>query len=94
MTILSGSNVTLLCVTEGYPSPEVSWVKDGNAIQNKADTLSIPNSRKSDQGRYVCTAKNSFGSDSKASYVTVLSKYIFLFLNLPVLFYYARLYYK
>ena len=74
VTILAGFNVTLKCVTEGFPPPKVSWFKFGNESSNRGSTYHIANTSKSDEGRYTCSAKNVFGTDDKSSYVTVIGK--------------------
>lgn len=79
-----GGNVTIVCKPEAAPRPKFVWRKDGNVIgsSNKQRILNTGNliiSRVSrdDEGTYVCTASNEYGSDQSRGRLIVLRKMIF-----------------
>ncbi|XP_022598009.1 ADAMTS-like protein 1 [Seriola dumerili] len=67
-------SLTILCPAEGFPSPKISWTKDGTVLQHSdrvswygSGGLHILQPRASDGGQYKCTAANMHGSDSETS---------------------------
>ncbi|KAI5614770.1 hemicentin-1 isoform X1 [Silurus asotus] len=78
-TVAVDGSVTLLCETEGYPTPSVSWYKDGKALPESvhqrvlsSGSLHIVFAQPRDTGKYTCTAANVAGSLSLEMSVTVL----------------------
>lgn len=74
-------SVTLQCETEGYPTPSVSWYKDGKPLFESvrqrvlsSGSLHIVFAQPGDMGIYTCTAANVAGSLSLEMSVTVLSE--------------------
>lgn len=70
-TVVLGQPVSLECVADGQPQPEVTWHKerrpvvDGTHIRIFANgTLAIISTQRSDAGLYTCTAKNLAGRAS------------------------------
>ncbi|XP_055017752.1 hemicentin-1 [Boleophthalmus pectinirostris] len=70
-TAVLGQPISLECVADGQPQPEVSWQKERRPVVDGAHirifangTLSIPFSQRSDAGLYTCTAKNVAGRAS------------------------------
>ncbi|KAM6944598.1 hemicentin-1 [Lycodopsis pacificus] len=70
-TAVLGQPVSLECVADGQPQPEVAWLKerrpviDGTHIHIFANgTLAITFTQRSDAGLYTCTAKNIAGRAS------------------------------
>ncbi len=62
-----GDPLTLRCSPpRGHPAPVVKWVKDGEAMDLTSDRrvgivggdLVVSGARRSDQGRYQCSAEN------------------------------------
>ena len=76
---LKGSEVTLDCVANGYPMPEMLWLKDGASIDLKnprlslrgSASLSIKNVQEQDVGTYQCRAENSQDSIDAAAVLQV-----------------------
>ncbi|XP_014603516.1 PREDICTED: contactin [Polistes canadensis] len=74
-----GGNVTIICDPEAAPRPKFVWKKDGNVIGaggrrkilNKGSLVIKPVSR-DDEGTYVCTATNEYGSDETRGRLIVL----------------------
>lgn len=74
-----GSNVTIICNPEAAPMPKFVWKKDGNVIGDggrrriltNGNLLIDPVSR-DDEGTYVCTATNEYGSDETRGRLIVL----------------------
>ncbi|XP_029915084.1 hemicentin-1 [Myripristis murdjan] len=62
---LIGQTVTLPCVVQGEPSPEVTWFHNGVPVGVR-DTvaLRIQHVSLTDQGTYQCVAKNNAGQDT------------------------------
>ena len=77
--------VTLPCVSDGVPMPNVTFFMDGNAVE--LDTRVIQNGQflvitrvvASDDGAYTCTAQNSAGtSTSGEGRLVVFRKYFYI----------------
>ncbi|XP_046737173.1 papilin [Diprion similis] len=78
-----GSDFSILCRVNGYPTPTVQWYKDDSLIQSnkrikifEADRLSISYAQKNDSGRYRCEAANQYTSDSGSIDIVVSGIYI------------------
>ena len=60
-----------MCLVEGFPLPEVTWLKDGEALANLrryevlGEILVIRDVRVTDMGEYLCVASNPLGEDSR-----------------------------
>ncbi|XP_048833472.1 hemicentin-1 isoform X1 [Brienomyrus brachyistius] len=69
VTVVSGHQVVLLCITDGTPTPSFSWLKDGTLLQpgphvallNQGTTMQIQKAHRDDTGRYTCVAANEAG---------------------------------
>ncbi|NP_001360633.1 Ig-like domain-containing protein [Caenorhabditis elegans] len=80
ITVNSGNPSTLHCPAKGSPSPTITWLKDGNAIEpndryvffDAGRQLQISKTEGSDQGRYTCIATNSVGSDDLENTLEVI----------------------
>ena len=74
-TVSESNPVLLRCEASGYPAPTITWTKDGRQLPGAQRTVNIGQSRKSDAGRYVCTADNGIGQPETAeAYITVQCK--------------------
>lgn len=72
ISIAEGYNTELTCVVHGEPRAQVSWSKDGKAIDvdqrfvhshaGSRHVLSINNVKRDDFGNYRCSAENRFGN--------------------------------
>ncbi|KAK1804810.1 hypothetical protein P4O66_003652 [Electrophorus voltai] len=78
-TVAVDGAVTLQCQTEGYPSPSVSWHRNGQLLDESMQrrilstgSLQLAFAQANDAGRYVCTATNLAGSNSLEMSLTVL----------------------
>ena len=63
-----GQNVTLDCMTAGYPTPTVTWSRvdelpESSRVEGNG-SLIVENVTQSDLGQYVCTAHNDLGTTS------------------------------
>merc|ERR1719412_3508020 len=78
-----GEEAVLECVADGYPTPEIHWIHDGNLLDPQNDDMPnrkvtrekiiISNLRKTDTGNYGCNATNHIGYVYKDVYVNVLA---------------------
>ena len=74
-TVNEWNPVLLRCQASGYPAPTITWTKDGRRLQGAQRDVNIAQSRRSDAGRYVCTADNGVGQPKTAeAYVVVQCK--------------------
>ena len=73
-----GQTVTLICKSDGVPTPTLSWYKpDGtkfNQVKAKENTAVVTMNSDKDFGLYNCTADNSFKLASKTVRVKQISK--------------------
>ncbi|XP_022669215.1 Down syndrome cell adhesion molecule-like protein Dscam2 isoform X3 [Varroa destructor] len=78
-----GAHVDLPCVAQGHPPPKYSWYledEDGNRrkltdsdrLQTSNGVVTIRALRTTDEGRYVCIARNSAGEERTESVLTVI----------------------
>ncbi|XP_077459606.1 neural cell adhesion molecule L1-like protein isoform X13 [Stigmatopora argus] len=65
--LLKGAELQLECLPGGYPTPKVEWMKMGDKLTPRATfdnfgkLLTIAAIEESDEGKYMCLAKNYFG---------------------------------
>ncbi|XP_053171049.1 neural cell adhesion molecule L1-like protein [Scomber japonicus] len=65
--LVKGEDLKLECIAEGFPTPQVEWVKMGDQLPTKANIeshgklLVVPRVEQDDSGKYMCTAKNGLG---------------------------------
>lgn len=78
-----GGNVTIVCKPEAAPKPKFIWKKDGNVIGQggrrsilETGNLIVSPVSRDDEGTYVCTATNQYGSDETRGRLIVLRKLI------------------
>ncbi|XP_063154493.1 hemicentin-1 [Candoia aspera] len=79
LTVVVNNFISLTCEVTGFPSPDLSWLKDGKLLNLNTNVLivpggrilQIPRARLSDGGEYVCIARNSAGESIRRSFLTV-----------------------
>ncbi|XP_030061797.1 leucine-rich repeats and immunoglobulin-like domains protein 1 isoform X2 [Microcaecilia unicolor] len=83
ISVRTGTVARLECAARGYPTPEISWQKDGGTdfpaarerrmhVMPDDDVLFIMEVKLEDMGVYSCTAENSAGSVSANASLNVL----------------------
>ncbi|XP_036769471.2 hemicentin-2 isoform X1 [Manis pentadactyla] len=80
VTVTISNPISLICEALAFPSPTVTWMKDGapfepsNNIQLLPGThgLQILNAQKEDAGQYTCVVTNELGEAVKNYHVEVL----------------------
>nr|XP_014344645.1 PREDICTED: hemicentin-1 [Latimeria chalumnae] len=80
VTVVKGNPTSMICVTDGTPTPTLSWVKDGHSLElsnymtvsNQGMDLQISKTKVEDTGRYTCVATNEAGEVSKHFNLKVL----------------------
>ncbi|TKS79048.1 Hemicentin-2 [Collichthys lucidus] len=71
---LIGQRVTLPCVVQGEPTPEISWFHNGLPVGVKNTTpLRIQQVSLDDQGTYRCVARNSAGEEASEIKLEILA---------------------
>ncbi|XP_042263546.1 neural cell adhesion molecule L1-like protein isoform X2 [Thunnus maccoyii] len=75
--LVKGEDLKLECIAEGFPTPQVEWVKIGHELPIKAKLeshgklLIVPRVEQEDSGKYMCKAKNALGEAIHYFTVTV-----------------------
>ncbi|KAK2115178.1 Fibroblast growth factor receptor-like 1 [Saguinus oedipus] len=77
-----GSSVRLKCVASGHPRPDITWMKDDQALtrpeagepRKKKWTLSLKNLRPEDSGKYTCRVSNRVGAINATYKVDVIQR--------------------
>lgn len=79
VTAVTETTLSINCPISGTPTPEVTWLKDGQKINVSRDvniyenfTLTLQRATVSDSGRYKCVIENIAGKDSMTSDITVI----------------------
>ncbi|KAG7298099.1 hypothetical protein JYU34_018867 [Plutella xylostella] len=78
----SGSELSIPCEVDGYPTPEVHWTKDGvrlqpsDRVQLSDARLTISQLAPADSGVYGCHAANAFSSHYATLQISVEGLYI------------------
>lgn len=86
MRCCDGDAITLECLVEGQPEPNVFWEKDGKILHDKSTdhrqnfngsraTLSIPRVFPEDEGQYVLVASNNMGRVKSSACIIVDGKW-------------------
>ncbi|XP_047463395.1 neural cell adhesion molecule L1-like protein isoform X3 [Mugil cephalus] len=66
---LKGDDMQLECIPEGFPTPNITWMKMGDKLNERVELsnfnrlLTLPAVEEKDQGKYTCTAQNSAGNE-------------------------------
>ncbi|XP_054875106.1 protein turtle homolog A isoform X2 [Amphiprion ocellaris] len=71
---LVGSHLSLPCVANGNPTPNITWLKDGSVIQSvnyQEGVLSLGAVSMQSAGQYTCHASNSEGNVSRVTKVEI-----------------------
>ncbi|XP_069570759.1 neural cell adhesion molecule L1-like protein isoform X4 [Brachyistius frenatus] len=75
--LVKGEDLKLECIAEGFPTPQVEWVKIGHQLpvkaklENHGKLLIVPRAEQEDIGKYMCKAKNTHGEAVHYFTVTV-----------------------
>ncbi|KAL0164829.1 hypothetical protein M9458_040582, partial [Cirrhinus mrigala] len=77
-TVALDASVTLQCQSEGFPTPSITWHKNGQPLSESVrqrvlstGALQIAFAQPGDTGRYTCTAANVAGTTSLEMSITV-----------------------
>ncbi|KAK6060663.1 immunoglobulin I-set domain protein [Cooperia oncophora] len=82
-SVAEGKLASIECAAEGYPTPVISWLRNGLRVESgvqglryvsEGKKLSIIEARSSDSGIYVCEATNEAGTARQAYTLEVLGK--------------------
>ncbi|KAK0151296.1 B-cell receptor CD22 [Merluccius polli] len=71
--VKEGSSVTLSCSTDANPAANYTWFKDNTVYRdmNQRQQLVFDRVNSSDSGKYLCEAKNEFGTKSASISINV-----------------------
>ncbi|XP_061165065.1 cell adhesion molecule DSCAML1-like [Saccostrea echinata] len=79
-SVIKGQGLVLICLVQGDPEPEITWLFNGQPVTDGAYTtafsmknqeLHIANVNKAWEGYFTCRANNSYGKSEAMAYVTV-----------------------
>eukprot|EP00105_Crassostrea_gigas_P005181 XP_011418682.1 PREDICTED: protein sidekick-1 isoform X2 [Crassostrea gigas] len=79
-SVIKGQGLVLICLVQGDPEPEITWLFNGKPVTDGAYTtafsmknqeLHIANVNKAWEGYFTCRANNSYGKSEAMAYVTV-----------------------
>ena len=62
-TVTEGGNVTLTCLADGKPTPNITWTRRSD---NRVVNTTLTDIIKQDAGSYKCTADNGIGNPAMA----------------------------
>nr|ATU83047.1 secreted hypothetical protein [Pristhesancus plagipennis] len=73
-TLKKGELQTISCEVNGDPTPMISWTHKGNPLKqfNGKNRITIEGVTRNDTGKYVCTATNPNGQDSRSTELQVV----------------------
>ncbi|XP_076739841.1 neural cell adhesion molecule L1-like protein isoform X11 [Maylandia zebra] len=75
--LVKGEDLNLECIAEGFPTPQVEWMKMGHKFpskvrfENHGKLVIVPRAELEDSGKYTCKAKNPLGEVQHTFTVTV-----------------------
>ncbi|XP_074525716.1 sialoadhesin-like [Halichoeres trimaculatus] len=70
------SRVTLICSSDGYPTPEFTWYKrNQHGYLRKGSELVFRSIKSSDSGEYYCSAQNGLGRERTSGFTSVDVKF-------------------
>lgn len=58
-TVTEGKNVTLKCLSDGKPTPNIVWTRESD---KRLVNMPLTGITRQDAGKYKCTADNGIGS--------------------------------
>ncbi|KAI8488545.1 hypothetical protein Bbelb_338570 [Branchiostoma belcheri] len=76
VTAMVSDTVTIQCVADGDPTPNITWSKNGRRLRSQSSVMSrdvvvasvrVSKVRVNDSGTYLCKANNGVGGDSTKS---------------------------
>jgi len=70
--VLEGRNTPLICQASGIPQPVVQWKFKGKTLESKNGRLDLESVGRNQEGSYVCTAENTYGSIEKGVQLQVI----------------------
>ena len=83
------STFTMRCEASGLPRPTYTWLKDGRPLTSvpgdlevTANVLTFGVAHERHQGMYQCLASNTWGSAVSSAQVRVLSKFLYIFIQI------------
>ncbi|XP_069497466.1 hemicentin-1 isoform X2 [Ambystoma mexicanum] len=80
LAVVKGNPTSMMCFTDGTPTPNMSWLKDGHSLElgahlnvnNQGMVLHISKAEMDDHGQYTCIGSNEAGEVSKHFSLKVL----------------------
>lgn len=71
-----------MCGAEGVPEPTITWRKTSNQkIVGYGEKFTMANTNGSNDGRYICIARNELGEVAKEVTLNVQSKCVVYFIS-------------
>lgn len=94
ITVVKGSSTSMTCLTDGTPTPRMSWLRDSQplglddhlTVSTQGMVIQLIKAETEDSGRYTCIASNEAGEVSKHFNLKVLGMYTLNTEELPISF--------
>ena len=62
LRLLEGRDKELVCQATGIPPPVVSWTFNDRKLESQEGRLELRDVGRSQEGKYLCSASNKYGS--------------------------------
>lgn len=79
--LIGTETLSFHCRVVGFPTPDISWQKDGLSIENNPDyqtcyyngvcSLTIDETFAEDSAKFVCIARNSSGAAETSAFLSI-----------------------
>lgn len=85
MTTVIGTSVEILCPVTALPNATITWLFNGSTVlEGNRDSIDLKNSvltlsdvTPEDSGFYTCYANNTYGQDTKTTFVTLIGRHFY-----------------
>lgn len=84
ITTVVGTRVEILCPVTALPNATITWLFKGSTVEKenrrllelKNSVLTLSGVTPEDIGSYTCLANNSYGEDTRTTFLSLIGKYL------------------